>query len=80
MNPCCFVTELAESEIENIYSRNSSHPEKILIVVITSNRGLCGAFNSNVIKEVKRLYLKSTRFSSARGIYIITIGKRDMIT
>ena len=24
---------------------------KVLIVAITSNRGLCGAFNSNVIKE-----------------------------
>ena len=25
--------------------------KKILIVVITSNRGLCGAFNSNILKE-----------------------------
>jgi F-type H+-transporting ATPase subunit gamma len=24
---------------------------KVLVVAITSNRGLCGAFNSNVIKE-----------------------------
>ena len=28
---------------------------KVLIVAITSNRGLCGAFNSNIIKEVTRL-------------------------
>src|SRR5665647_1636977 len=41
---------LADSEIDNVYSRKTSS-EKILIVVITSNRGLCGAFNSNVIKE-----------------------------
>ena len=27
--------------------------KKVLIVAITSNRGLCGAFNSNIIKEVK---------------------------
>src|SRR5215467_8501764 len=27
--------------------------KNVLIVAITSNRGLCGAFNSNVIKEVK---------------------------
>ena len=26
---------------------------KVLVVVITSNRGLCGAFNTNVIKQVK---------------------------
>ncbi|MCB0437027.1 MAG: F0F1 ATP synthase subunit gamma, partial [Mangrovimonas sp.] len=28
---------------------------KVLLVAITSNRGLCGAFNSNIIKEVNRL-------------------------
>ena len=27
---------------------------KVLLVVITSNRGLCGAFNSNVVKEAVR--------------------------
>src|SRR4029078_8518740 len=27
--------------------------KKVVLVAITSNRGLCGAFNSNVIKEVK---------------------------
>lgn len=45
---------LANSEVTSIYSR-SSEPEKILIVVITSNRGLCGAFNSNIIREAKRI-------------------------
>jgi len=40
---------LVESEDDNIYGRKSE-PEKILIVIITSNRGLCGGFNSNVIK------------------------------
>ncbi|MCB4798360.1 ATP synthase F1 subunit gamma [Neotamlana laminarinivorans] len=29
--------------------------KKVLIVAITSNRGLAGAFNSNIIKEVNRL-------------------------
>lgn len=28
---------------------------KVLVVVITSNRGLCGAFNSNVIKQAKNI-------------------------
>jgi F-type H+-transporting ATPase subunit gamma len=68
---------LAESEIENIYSRNSSVPEKILIVVITSNRGLCGAFNSNVIKEVKRVISEKYPGQFSKGnITLLTIGKR----
>ncbi len=29
--------------------------KKVLVVAITSNRGLCGAFNSNVLKQVKVL-------------------------
>ncbi|WP_417865397.1 ATP synthase F1 subunit gamma [Xanthomarina gelatinilytica] len=29
--------------------------KNVLIVAITSNRGLCGAFNSNIIKEVNKL-------------------------
>src|SRR4030042_5288717 len=45
---------LADSEVTNDYSRKSA-PEKVLVVVITSNRGLCGAFNSNVIKEARRI-------------------------
>ena len=68
---------LAESEIENIYSRNSSDPEKILIVVITSNRGLCGAFNSNVIKEVKRVVSEKYPVQFSKGnITLLTIGKK----
>lgn len=27
--------------------------KKVLVIAVTSNRGLCGAFNTNVIKEVK---------------------------
>ena len=27
--------------------------KKVLIVAITSNRGLCGAFNSNIIKKLQ---------------------------
>ena len=29
--------------------------KKVLIVAITSNRGLAGAFNSNVVKQVRNL-------------------------
>jgi F-type H+-transporting ATPase subunit gamma len=32
---------------------NQREIKKVLLVAITSNRGLCGAFNTNVIKEIK---------------------------
>ena len=35
---------------DNVYAEDRDY-EQVLIVVITANRGLCGAFNSNIIKE-----------------------------
>lgn len=46
--------------------------KKVLIVAVTSNRGLCGAFNSNVIKEVKII---SDRFQGAQ-VDVFAIGKK----
>ena len=46
--------------------------KKVLIVAITSNRGLCGAFNSNVIKEVKNRAL----FYEGKQVDVFAIGKK----
>jgi F-type H+-transporting ATPase subunit gamma len=67
---------LADSEIENIYAK-SSVPEKILLVVITSNRGLCGAFNSNVVKEARRVVADSYYEQYKKGnVQFLAIGKK----
>lgn len=67
---------LADSEIDNVYSRKTSS-EKILIVVITSNRGLCGAFNSNVIKEARRIIADNYYDQYKKGgVRLLTIGKK----
>jgi F-type H+-transporting ATPase subunit gamma len=39
---------------EGIYSENREL-KKILLITITSNRGLCGGFNANIIKKAKYL-------------------------
>ena len=46
---------------------------KVLIVAITSNRGLCGAFNSNIIKEVSSL---ATDKYAGKDVSYLTIGKK----
>jgi len=46
---------IAESEMENVYARTNA-PDKVLVVVVTSNRGLCGAFNANVIRDKKTCF------------------------
>lgn len=67
---------LADTEIENIYGRVSTS-EKVLIVVITSNRGLCGAFNTNVIKEARRVISENYQEQYKDGtLTLLTIGKK----
>jgi F-type H+-transporting ATPase subunit gamma len=67
---------LSDSEVENIYGR-VSQPDKILLVVITSNRGLCGAFNANVIKETKRIISEKYSAQYLNGnLWLLTIGKK----
>ncbi|TJY34736.1 ATP synthase F1 subunit gamma [Pontimicrobium aquaticum] len=46
---------------------------KVLIVAITSNRGLCGAFNSNIIKEVSKL---ATEKYTNQEVSFVAIGKK----
>ena len=46
--------------------------KKVLVVAITSNRGLCGAFNSNVIKEVKN----RSDFYKGIQVDVFAIGKK----
>ena len=45
---------------------------KVLIVAITSNRGLCGAFNSNVIKQAKTI----AESYSGKQVDVFAIGKK----
>jgi F-type H+-transporting ATPase subunit gamma len=67
---------LSETEVDNIYGRISS-PDKVLVVVITSNRGLCGAFNMNVIKETRRLISEKYFEQYQKGnVRLLTIGKK----
>jgi F-type H+-transporting ATPase subunit gamma len=67
---------LSDSEVENIYGRVSP-PVKVLIVVITSNRGLCGAFNTNVIKEARRTISEKYPEQYKNGtLRFLPIGKK----
>ena len=46
--------------------------KKVLVVAITSNRGLCGAFNTNVIKEVKN----RSDYYVGKQVDVFAIGKK----
>ena len=46
--------------------------KNILIVALTSNRGLCGGFNNNVIKQVKKLVSEY----GASNVTVLPVGKK----
>ena len=72
------LTELLQNFSSNLDADNGSVFTKnrdiknILIVAITSNRGLCGAFNSNIIKQVNELAKNYTK----GNVSVMAIGKK----
>lgn len=51
--------------------------KNVLIVVVTSNRGLAGAFNTNVIKTANLLIAeKYSAFHKSGNLHIVAIGKK----
>ena len=47
--------------------------DRVLIVAITSNRGLCGGFNSSIIKEVT--HIAASKYAGKK-VTVLTIGKK----
>ena len=67
---------IEETEEDQMYSRSSDN-ERILLIVVTSNRGLCGSFNMNVIKETIRIIEeKYPGQYAAKNLWLMTVGKK----
>ncbi|WP_461632297.1 ATP synthase F1 subunit gamma [Labilibaculum euxinus] len=61
---------------DNLYGVERK-PEKVLLVAITSNKGLCGGFNANVIKQVTILGETTYTEQNQQGsLHILAIGKQ----
>lgn len=56
---------------ENPYSEDRSN-KKVLVVAVSSNRGLCGGFNNNVIKKINTL----VQTYGEQHLSILPIGKK----
>ena len=52
-------------------------PDKVLLIVITSNRGMCGAFNSSVNKATLEHIHTNFEVQNKRGdLHIVAIGRK----
>jgi len=70
------TSSLSDSEDENVYGRKSA-TDKVLIIVITSNRGLCGGFNANVTRETRRVLAeKYPQQNKSGNLWFVSIGKK----
>jgi F-type H+-transporting ATPase subunit gamma len=61
-----------DGEGQNPYTVQRAE-QKILIIAITSNRGLCGAFNTNIIKETLRIAKEDY---AEKTVEVMGIGKK----
>ncbi len=57
---------------ENVYARNTGG-KNLLIIAISSNRGLAGGFNSNIIKKTNQLIKNEY---AGHNVTVLSIGKK----
>jgi len=70
------VSANMEDDYGNALGRSADYG-RVLIVVITSNRGLCGAFNSNIVKRaIQSIHEQSGEAYRTGKLDIIAIGKK----
>ena len=70
------LSELAEDAVSNPYTVKRD-VNRVLIIAVTSDRGLAGAFNSNVLKGVNSLLAEKYATQLQKGnVDFVAIGKK----
>ncbi|PIB37306.1 ATP synthase F1 subunit gamma [Reichenbachiella sp. 5M10] len=70
------VSSALDGEIENAFGV-TREVENVLLVVVSSDRGLCGAFNNNVFKAAISAVEKKYSYENKHdGVHILPIGKK----
>ncbi len=70
------ISASLDSGDANLYAQKRN-PEKVLVVVITSNRGLCGAFNTNILRTaLQHVHANFPSQLNAGNVSVMTIGRK----
>lgn len=70
------ISASLENTEDSVFTRQPE-PDRVLIVLINSNRGLCGAFNSNINKRAVELAIeKYPRQFKLGKIWFMPVGKQ----
>jgi F-type H+-transporting ATPase subunit gamma len=70
------VISSAEGDVAGALSK-ARPEEKVLIIAVSSDRGLCGGFNGNIFKEVRNLMQGEFAAQAAKGnAQVLPLGKK----
>jgi F-type H+-transporting ATPase subunit gamma len=70
-------TSLENAE-DSVYTQQRE-PKSVLVVLISSNKGLCGGFNTNISKKAVRLVHEKYNTQFEKGdVHFLCIGKQGM--
>ena len=68
--------------VEDSVFTQQRDPEKVLVILITSNRGLCGGFNANISKKaielVKTMYNQQLQLGKVDFVCLGKQGERQL--
>ena len=67
------ISSTLENSAEGVYSQERD-TQRVLLVPIASNRGLCGAFNANVFKATEKRITELSEYD----VQVYPIGKRSV--
>ena len=71
------LSDLAsDSELANNPFLNPREVKNICVVVVTADRGLCGAFNANILKEATR-YINEELKDQKAEVVVYAVGKKS---
>ena len=70
------IVTATEGDVKIDLAEERVQINKVLIVVITSDKGLCGGFNTNVIKKAKEAIKDYQSQANAGNVTVMTVGKK----
>jgi F-type H+-transporting ATPase subunit gamma len=71
------VASLEGSSYSNVYTDSTQVVEKVLVVVVASNRGLCGAFNNAICKTAHAtIEGELSAYANAGNVRVLTVGRK----
>jgi F-type H+-transporting ATPase subunit gamma len=71
------ISTVVEETSEDLVFTQEREPNKVLLIVLSSNRGLCGSFNSNIVKMTNKVIKEKYKQQYESGnLDLFCIGKK----